>query len=177
MPYPLLRLLLLLCLPLLTLACEKEPLDLLDELVPATQEGANTLGCLIDGEVFYNRGGSIGVPDITSSYGTVGNKRLSIAAFDISTSGSVDREAILLYFENFQVGGYRPLIPYKVIDIRASGVSEEYEIYLQHSFEFIITNYDAINRIASGRFSFTAINKSNGLLKIITDGRFDVKYQ
>ena len=46
---------------LLTLAtaCEKEPLDTLDELVPATQEGANTLGCLIDGEVFYNRGGRI----------------------------------------------------------------------------------------------------------------------
>ncbi|MEO6837649.1 MAG: hypothetical protein ABI185_04635 [Ginsengibacter sp.] len=41
--------------------CKKDkPINPVDQLPPATQSGANTFGCLIDGKVFLPKGPSLG---------------------------------------------------------------------------------------------------------------------
>lgn len=48
--------------------CDKEKLAPIDQLPPATQTGANTFGCLINGEVFKPSGSNLGGPVLSASY-------------------------------------------------------------------------------------------------------------
>ena len=169
------RLLLLLCLPLLTLACEKEPLDTLDELVPATQEGANTLGCLIDGEVFYNRGGSSNDLDITA---TVGNSPL----YTIEVVGKEflnDRKRVFLKILNPRVGPIQPITSRPILgfNIGIGADTDDYFLNLDFPYDVNVNHLDELNNIISRTFNFVVTNQTDGSSIAISDGRFDVKYQ
>ena len=172
-----LRLCLLLLLPLLTPACEKEPLDTLDELVPATQEGANTLGCLIDGEVFYNRGGSLNVRDITSTLVTTQPSRIGIVGHDVSQSDAQNWSRV---FVNVPIPFLNPNIYTGSVlgfnrGIGANAVDSFVDASMYNSIN--VEFYDMENRIVSGTFEFTVIEEGTGTVRTITNGRFDVKYQ
>ena len=176
MPYPLLRL--LLCLPLLTLACEKEPLDTLDELVPATQEGANTLGCLIDGEVFYNRGGSLNVQDIFGSSRSIPNKRISIVGREILSDGVANANSVIVRLTEPVLGSNSIFDPFDAYVERDNGGHETtYFVNTSMPYNVELSKLDEVDQIISGVFSFTVCDTITGDCKLIADGRFDVRYQ
>ena len=173
----LLRLCLLLLLPLLTPACEKEPLDTLDELVPATQEGANTLGCLIDGEVFYNQGGSLNVRDISSSLSTIPTERIGIVGKDVSHPNAENWSRIYLTIP-IPFSGSHQFQDYTLGYNRGLG-AERVDSYVDTTELNIIDAeyYNPQSRVISGTFEFTVIEEDTGVIRRITDGRFDVVYQ
>ena len=160
---------------LLTLlpACEKEPLDTLDELLPATQEGANTLGCLIDGEVFYNRGGGFGAQDITGVYGTIPNERIGIVGHDFSSDLS---ESISLLIVNPTAGIYTPIARFSSYSTGVGLEDVNYFIELNAPYSIVIERFDPTENIISGTFNFTVVDTLTQDRKVITDGRFDVRY-
>ena len=173
------RLLLLLCLPLLTLACEKEPLDLLDELVPATQEGANTLGCLIDGEVFYNRGGSWNVPDVAGSYGSSPSESIIVTGFERNdSSNALDYTFVRIELDNLTLGPQPLTLIFEGYGTRTNSIDRD--VYLFDStlpHEVSISHIDRGNFTVSGTFYFSVTHPGTGAKKEISEGRFDVKYQ
>ena len=162
---------------LLTLAtaCEKEPLDLLDELVPATQEGANILGCLIDGEVFYNRGGSISTRDYFAGYGTVGGEKISLGGFDYNNP---DYRAIVvkLFIAPPKEGNYLPTTTFVGIVLKIEGEPDDDFTVSLDDFEAVITRFDKTARVISGTFEFTATSIRTQQIVRITEGRFDMRY-
>ena len=175
----LLRLCLLLLLPLLTPACEKEPLDTLDELVPATQEGANTFGCRIDGEIFYNRGGSWNVPDVSGSYGSIPQERITISGYQRHNPvNALDYTRVAIRMDSLAVGLQPLKLDFAGYRTRSNSTdTDSYWFDPDQPHEVYITHIDRANYTVSGRFSFSVKHPTTGAVKVITDGRFDAKYQ
>ena len=161
----------------LTAACTKTdddaPAGPLDELPPATQTGANTFGCLINGEPWYNRGGQFNDPDVSAGYG---NNFLSVygRAIDPFISDKYDR--INITFHNPSVGNSSPIpgwnLPFRL-------TYEDYVFYRLDTLSRItqsLTRFDLDMQIASGTFAFTAINDELMDTLVVTDGRFDVEF-
>jgi hypothetical protein len=49
--------------------CKKDPVsNPIDQLPPATQTGANTFGCLVNGQAFTPGGSSLSGPDLAATY-------------------------------------------------------------------------------------------------------------
>ncbi len=165
-------------LALVTLGCEKEEKEEKNwtSLPPETQEGKNTIGCLIDGELWatnywiddkkfinpfsmyaHYKGPYFG-PDkmIFCKISAIKKNQTSIKIF-ISTP-------------NIQI--MKPLkgIAFFNKNTEKRFISENPYIYL--------TRFDTINKIISGRFSFEALDIENKILDDtikITNGRFDMK--
>ena len=171
---PLLRLCLLLLLPLLTPACEKEPLDTLDELVPATQEGANTLGCLIDGEVFYNRGGSLSTQDIVANSASIPYERVGIIGKDLTEWGNA--KSVIVEVHPIEEGVSVPINSFAAYSIGSGSNNIDYTIDLNEPYAISATYLNLSQRIISGTFNFTVVDTLTQDRKVITDGRFDVRY-
>ena len=157
----------------LTPACEKEPLDTLDELVPATQEGANTLGCLIDGEVFYNRGGSLSTQDIIGRIATIPYERIKVIGKDLT--GSLDIVVSIKIPSPFE-GEHIVSEAYIAYSEGLGSSKVDFVVDTNAKYSVIVSNYDAQNNIISGFFNFSVINPFTQDRKVITDGRFDVRY-
>jgi hypothetical protein len=164
---------------LLSFSCEKQNIfnpEPPDELPPATMTGANTFGCLVNGEVWrpYVEGANIWESAIYAKHdrGWVGCDQLLVGAtkkyfseVDISQEISVNVWCPVIG-ENeisFSKGRYR--------DLRGCG---EYYLDTLSLHTLIITKLDTINNIASGTFEFTAINDECQDTVKITQGRFDV---
>jgi hypothetical protein len=173
----------LLLLTLLTLAdCRKDdsPQDCPPDLPCATQTGANTFGCYIDGVPWVAKV-EPNVLDPTShpfevsydetGYGGFNNNNVKIKARYHSTE-KYDFFSIL----------FAPLI--NVGDIEFDSLAytnflfrySQKSYYLDRSFphNLNISKLDTVKRVLSGSFYFTVIN-SDDTIKI-TDGRFDLKY-
>jgi len=154
-----------------------------DQLPSATQSGANTFGCLIDGKAWIPTGHGAGSgiePTSGGFFGTPDGKRnIYIKAYSPSddihiflkqvytvgtyylNKNNIGRPDFLIYPESY--GGYfRDDGSYFVTDSLNTGVVR-------------ITYADTTSGIVSGTFQFTAKNPQTGPLKKITDGRFDYK--
>ncbi len=137
-------------LALVTLGCEKEKKEEKNwtSLPPETQEGKNTIGCLIDGELWA-----------TNYWGLVNIMHANMYA-DFSIQNMGDGKDVLgkkLKGElSFQLKNLQFFI------------SKEPYIYL--------TKFDTTNKIISGRFYCKAIHEynKNDTIKV-TEGRFDMK--
>jgi hypothetical protein len=177
----------LLLIVFLTVNCEKDIPS--KSLPPITQEGKNTAGFLLDGEVW--------VPFAKCTY--FGNRCEEISAFYGPPYGNKNMFSIQLFRENddrneygsyITITGQTPI--YKAGDhskeVNASFASEEWSgnsgdyIYNGGSSgsegKFIFTRLDTINNVMSGTFNFI-LRESNGSGKTIeiTDGRFDLYMQ
>lgn len=157
-------------------ACSCED-DSLKQLPPATQEGKNTFGCLIDGEVFMaNRGGlfssAIGVEYLAPDY------------FRTSGSGSLnsceddDVSHIYLYINDSSIISIGDII-YLGSNFRKSGsvikCGTEFKTFNEYSGELEITKLDTLNKIISGTYWFDAKSEEGEVVEI-RDGRFDINY-
>jgi len=167
---------LLLTLPLLSVECEdpiaEEPPY---ELPPITQEGANTFGCLINGEVW--------IPGSSDSKIKTIDARYPLAdIFDIYVTNTFDNT------DYFNIG---------LKDTSNIWEGHTYRLYTKEdaSFAFelddclfvngytggqivagelFISRFDSGNRFVSGTFWFTAVSDCDTVF--VKDGRFDLLF-
>ncbi|WP_340152471.1 hypothetical protein [uncultured Marivirga sp.] len=190
-------LLILLAFILIASSCQKEDIKVEDELPPITQEGLNTFGCKIDGEVLVPKDGD---PSLF-----VGSRKGLIAGnphagenpvksyFFIRVLNAQDEggDYIFLYIPELEVEGEYELgnstgsTPYEnnspnhaiVISYDGETAGKRY-LSFEGGGDIVIDRYDTINTIISGTFEFDVIKESDPLSDTIsvTDGRFDINW-
>jgi hypothetical protein len=164
----------------ITISCcnkddDNPPPDPVDQLPPATQTGAGTFGCLLDGEVFlpgntpnnldcvyqYVNGGYYFA--LQSNKRDSNNNRITLA---IGTNRLEIDEGGTYSLIEFTEGNASGIYSY------ATNTSYTSEI---HTGELKITKLDYDNHIVAGTFWFD-VKDSNGIVHKIRDGRFDVRF-
>lgn len=173
--------LLLLLLPALLIAgCKKSdttPANPIDQLPPATHTGANTFGCLINGEPFSvigksYRGAPSGVTAIpytnTAWYidGQLEHRSVTLS-FDFNSNPTVPG--------TFTMAGHCPYWGFYFNYPNGTGPngSTDYHTDSTHIGTVTITHYT--KTFAAGTFQFDAMN-GDGDIVHITDGRFDIQF-
>ena len=151
----------------------------IDQLPQATQIGANTAGCLVNGEAFLPNNGSV-IP-LSCDY-------LDGEDFTLKISNEINNDLftilISIYNTPLQVGQTYELNTM----FETNAKSGEYFINTSPSpspnyysttptviGELTITHHDFDNAFLSGTFWFDAIN-SNGEIIEVREGRFDMEY-
>ena len=176
-----LLLLLLTSFSLLAASCTKEddgPTTPLDELPPATQVGANTFGCLINGEPWYNRGGRFNDPDLSAGYAeTIYGLYFNVYARAYDPFISSESDFLRVQFKEPKVGDFLP------DDRWLEPLRLTYDNYIFYRLDTLsrvdltLTRFDLQNQIASGTFSFTVINDVLLDTLVVSEGRFDVEFK
>ena len=164
--------------------CKKNQLSELDKLPPATQTGANTLGCLVNGNAwipdngctllcpkalkFYFDNSNGGSFTIQAEYKNLGINRhefIGIGADSLlskkSFASNTDNHLFGVTYSNYLSTGFcRSFLPNDT-SVSISG-------------NLVITKFDLNNSIISGSFEFTISKPSCETIQI-TNGRFDAK--
>lgn len=179
------KLILFLLIILLALSCcnknDDEPTNPIDKLPPATQTGANTAGCLLDGEAFLpNRNSTV---PLRVFY-------LDGKTFSFVVSNKVNNISnnLMIFLENVQIEVGKVYKLNTQFDEKEDNQSGEYTIgstsppspnyYTTNSNyigEIVFTNHDFNKAILSGTYWFDAINSEGKIVKV-REGRFDMKY-
>ena len=161
-------------------------------LPPATQQGANTFGCLIDGKPWVAEIG-LGVLDplikkIRSNYDEVGFGVADFSYFSLSASLVSLPDSIYDIF-SFNI---EPVYGVGTIDFQnvqrkdiqcvfsQPGISTHTSIYVLdtlYPLDVNIRRLDTDANICAGTFEFRLIDKTNKDTLDVTNGRFDVIYQ
>ncbi len=146
-------------------ACEDK--NDISNLPPATQIGANTFGCLINGELYK-----------TSGFSPFGNNLYTIPGCNFGINSDNNMVSILGRFEhgprNLYMYDMRIAFPYQG---RKTGVYKEnltyqgFELDKDYDSKITITRFD--ENILSGTFQMKLTG--NGVTDVITHGRFDIK--
>lgn len=186
------NLLLLFLVVLLTLfSCSKDDNKSqkpIDQLPPATQVGANTAGCLVNGEAFLPKGTSLGGPILScfyqrNQYGYHLGLSINNKTFDLIKTVQFGTNLIELV-ENTTYH-----LVAKKSDINNNYISNFGEYYILsdkdadiHYYttdtvtgELKITKLDTQRNIISGTFWYDAINSNNEKVQV-REGRFDMHY-
>ena len=156
-------------------SCEKKNFD---EMPPETQTGANTFGCLIDGQLFV---GGCCAPWMTKVLSVTYNSasdQLGISIWGKMNGGPAGSISINIdspkpnSIQKFSFANYFP-----------SGLADCPNYSASNSGIYIITKLDTLNKIVSGRFEFVGrcadwdFNIMDSTMnKEITQGRFDLKF-
>lgn len=139
-------------------ACSKnERNPELDKLPPATKTGANTCGCLINGNAI------VGEPESASYLGTL---FLTIKNKDNSRINLTIRGENIAAGKTFAIG----TLSY------ANFSTDDCNFFTNDgNGKISIDHFDQSSKIVSGRFSFAAANDSCGSVSL-TDCRFDFRF-
>ena len=163
-------------------SCKKdddETQNPLDALPPATQIGAQTFGCLVNGEIFLPK--KFGQNSLNAFYQNMnGLYTLSIS----SESGEINTESQFIVIGGISV----PAVEEQTYNLTSDKIGNFTGLFTDNGLndsaqptsdlkpgKLIITNHDTENFIISGNFEFTILDKNNKKIKV-TNGRFDVKY-
>lgn len=180
-------LLIFLCSLLIGSSCRKhKPVDPVSQLPPETQTGANTFGCLVNGQVFKPGGNSLSGPNLSSVYQYLYLNSLNGYVFSVNAADKKDPcdiKQIGFRFDSISmnVGTYLLTLMQKGKGgggyqlLKCSQTFEEFLTNDQVAGQLNLKKFDTINQIASGTFWFNAVNPNGDTVKI-TDGRFDVRY-
>jgi hypothetical protein len=185
---------------LLLTSCSKNddtPATPQDQLPPITTIGANTAGCLINGQLLIPKNGS-------QAIGGSPNFGLMISAgnnfhpptiggdyFQVEIANKLDQNGsgIVLWIKNLSAGEGNYIVNQSngeidslgpnnnqiIVGIRENGTRKTF-FSSPNSGVIIITKFDYYGGIQSGIFFCNLYNKDNPTEKItITDGRFDIK--
>ena len=161
---------------LFMLGCEFfKSADKTEQLPPATQEGKNTFGCLVNGKVWLPKG-SNGTSNLDASYDpTFHGGSLSIYSYSI-TDGI--NQFLAFGGDSIATTGDYPLSttsrsPGAYFDDQLAGCSydEPQDIVGGH---FNITKLDISNGVIAGTFE-VSFSKADCATIHITQGRFDLK--
>lgn len=163
------------------ISCKKD----ISELPPATQTGANTFGCKIDG-VFWAPQSFAGINasnKLEARYG--GNNGVFINARNFSSSPTETEFEIYLsnvtgpgiYNLNATTGIYpSQTANYAYYVKRKITPINEWITNAQFTGTVEVTKSDKVNGIISGTFSFTAGELTGAASAVsVTEGRFDIK--
>ncbi len=155
-------------------ACKTDALSPKEELPPATQEGLNTFGCLVNGEVWVPRG-SIN-PSISKFTFYYDDELLNVAA--TRTIGSKDiSQSVSFRIEDCSYTGRYELTTIESARARFSDLKKAcmYQTDSTQTGTLTITKLDTINHIIAGAFEFTVWTEACDTIRV-TDGRFDIQY-
>ena len=150
-------------------------------LPAATQTGAGTFGCMVNGQAWtpYGRQSFLSALNPSGGYDPV------VGAFSVSAdiyldkpvNGSNLKEYINVGGINVYTVGEYNLTNSTVLFEYFDGVTAYYsDTDIASDCKLIVKKLDKINKIISGTFSFTIQKKDTGKKVIVTDGRFDLKY-
>lgn len=143
-------------------------------LPPATQEGKNTFGCKVNGEIWIPNG-SFSFPRLDGYY----DKGIVSLRAHKDGPAQNDLEAFGMYHGKIKNGTGT----YSMTSVRGEvsvsffkGIgNEDFITDSLHTGYLTITRLDSVNSILAGTFYFDAISDQGNIIKI-TDGRFDLKY-
>jgi len=155
----------------------------INQLPPATQTGARTFGCLVNGKVFKPKGDLFSGPIQSCAYQynnggysfqlkakqDIGNGLLSIGIFTDSLPIS---QGEIIKLSEPDVKGKSYGLYGKYISGSSSSL---YYSQPSGTGELHITKFDERNQIVSGTFWFDAVD-SNGEKVEVREGRFDMPY-
>jgi hypothetical protein len=177
------------CFAVINFTCKKHSVNPVDTLPPATQTGANTFGCLINGKAFTPGGSSFSPPHLFSYYQNAYPTISNAYVFDVS-AGDL-RNTCNITGITFGVDSVISLQPgiYKLGADKANqgggGYNREicnggsgagvYHTNDSIGGQLTITRFDLTYQIASGTFWFNVLDNNGDTVKI-TDGRFDVRF-
>ncbi len=169
---------------LLTFSCSKEedcdnPVDCLP---PATQIGANTAGCLVNGEVLLPKGRHLGSGSVLHfqylNYN--GGYLFSLSISDIS--GKQHRTAMITYRGETKLEMGKTYVLAQRSEEGNSGVYlldagfvDAFVTTDEINGGFTISFLDESKRVLSGEFWFDAINNEGEVIDI-REGRFDLRF-
>ncbi len=171
---------------LLSSGCRKNK-NPVDQLPPETQTGANTFGCLVNGQAFKPGGAQLSGGSLNCFYQFVNNGYYFGLSGTYQSGGGNTQSSVSLFTDSLKI---QKNIKYLLRAERkgeanalytnlANGASPSDWFYrTQNNInegEIWITNLDTIKQIVSGTFWFDAVN-ANGQIVQIRDGRFDVRY-
>jgi len=161
----------------------KQKFDLSPTLPPATQSGADTFGCLVNGKVMipqsYDRSAICFncLPLLGASYGPnnfsiYADEETDMATYydlrlQIQNIPVIKGQTILLKSDTVKNGGFAV---YSIL------LGKEYKTTNAATGELYISAKDTVKKIISGTFKFTAVTVTKDTVQV-TDGRFDVRYQ
>jgi hypothetical protein len=166
---------------------DDQPKTELEKLPPATQTGANTAGCLVNGVAFLPKGYVV-TGNLFCNY--IDGEDFVLAISDRTMQGSSDIMRVVSFGSQnqnlhdnvgtiFQLGQnnnddnskYGNYIIYN--NDNSSEINYETTSLVRGEFKITYHNYN--NAILSGTFWFDAIN-SNGEIVKVREGRFDKHY-
>jgi hypothetical protein len=165
-----------------TLSCcnkDDNPFSGSDQLPPETQTGANTVGCLVNGEVFLPH--QEGINPAVNCFYQLDNGEYYFTMNFADLRGSGFKEVFIQTGKiNLQVGSTYLLNKNSIDDGDFNGGGGGYSTSLSNTYktntiktgELKITRLDLSNSIISGTFWFDAVN-STGETVQIRSGRFD----
>jgi hypothetical protein len=150
-----------------------------DQLPPATQTGANTFGCLVNGKVYIPRGSDgTSKPNLRKNYEIFNSKpQLTVITYRVFNS-QFDGEIGFGIDSIFTVGNYLSTSTRNKTGIGGPffnncGISG-FDTTTYRNGIYTITKLDLTNGIISGTFNCTIKPNNCDTIKI-TDGRFDLK--
>ena len=160
-----------------TQACKKIFPPPRPQLPPETQEGNNTFGCLVNGNVWRNECKLFLFcsPTLKAYYG---RGRLSINATKVAGEAGKDNTYIRIDLDSgvFSPGTFRLAANPEGLGSYKLQKDCSYVTDNLNTGTLEITRLDTINLIVSGRFGFTAADPGCGTTAI-TEGRFDIRYE
>ena len=173
--------------------CKKhtsQPANPVDQLPPATQTGANTFGCLINGQVVVIHKPFL---DLSPDYGcqyqliypTVSGYSLNVFGTD-KIDGchfkSVDVALDSIQLQETTYSLNTSIVQhgrYGLVDISYDCPPSPLLTYITDSTttgQLTITHFDQQQQIVSGTFWFDAVEQTRGDTVHVTNGRFDMHY-
>ncbi len=163
--------------------CKKNKLSELDKLPPATQTGANTFGCLINGKAFR----ASGKGGLLSNESVWGGGPYSDTAIVIGASNSIQKFELVIAIKYTGNAGIHYTIPnttyYGTFQDNSNGtIPGNSNLYQTNDIYKGIVNVKFANgsinplrgsTIVAGTFEMEAVNANGQIIKI-TEGRFDI---
>ena len=159
---------------------DETPIAAADQLPPATQTGANKVGCLVNGQVLlpYQKN-PFGPSAVVCFYQFVNNQfHFSLGFSNDKISGELKGINVASTNIQFQQGQIYQLKLDNGNNAFASYGIQGTPIFVTNNNifgELKITKLDQINAIISGTFWFDAVN-SAGVKIEVREGRFDMQY-
>ena len=167
-------------------SCKKD-IDPLSQLPPTTQKGANTFGCLIDGQAWIPNGGDSwsGIPPIYTS--GIENKFLVINAVARNSEAKYTLSICINDYKTLGVKVLRfdtPTYPTSLNPknygeyVKRADTPVNSSAYITTSVvggTVTITKFDEVSGIISGTFEFDVIDNTTQKIISIKAGRFDIK--
>lgn len=167
----------------LLLSCQKSTPAPVDQLPPATQTGANTFGCLVNGQP-WTPSGNNGTPNLRADYDpTYAGGSLQVKAYRYTGAGNNVLQGLTFGATNVtQPGIYSfPLTGPNGISYSDFGAPAPQSYFSTSSGTLTyqkgtltLTRFDLARGIMAGTFTFTLAQPGCDTLKI-TQGRFDVR--
>ncbi len=162
---------------LLLLGCQKKDPTPEEQLPPDTQTGANTFGCLVNGQAWTPKGNN-GTSNYSVSYDTgINGGIFSLQTYRYPDASNAFQSIALDVSSNLQVGSYSFRSPQRTravfndTKIRCYWSSADSATTYRRG-TLIITRLDRQAGIVSGTFSFTLYKPGCDSIRV-TKGRFD----